>query len=203
MTDPAGSGDPLGAGTAAGGPHVTGRPDWPSQLGAEWVPGPDGTPFRRGARIILLDEAGRVLMLRGHDVDQPERGWWFTVGGGIDAGESAREAAVRELYEETGLRLGVEDLVGPVVRRSAVFDFLRLTVRQDEEFFLARVGGAVEVDVSGWTDLERDFMAEGRWWDLDELERVTETVYPHGFVDLVRALLPGWDGVTRVLPTGE
>lgn len=182
---------------------MTDPEDWPSQLGAEWVPGPDGTPFRRGARVILLDEADRVLMLRGHDVDQPERGWWFTVGGGIDVGESAHDAAVRELYEETGLLLRAEDLEGPVIRRSAVFDFLRLTVRQDEEFFLARVRGPARLDLSGWTDLEREFMDEVRWWALDDLAQVPETVYPHGFVDLVRALLPGWDGVTRVLADGE
>ena len=82
-----------------------GGPTARSRLGAEWVLGTDGLRFRRAARVILLDDSDRVLLLRGHDVDQPERGWWFTVGGGIDAGEDARAAAVREVREETGLVL--------------------------------------------------------------------------------------------------
>src|SRR5690606_29500424 len=36
---------------------------------------------RVGARVLLLDGAGRVLMLRGHDPHQPQRSWWFTPGG--------------------------------------------------------------------------------------------------------------------------
>src|SRR5690606_42109346 len=60
------------------------------------------------------------------DVDQPHRSWWFTVGGGIDPGETPHQAAVRELFEETGLRLDPAELVGPVIVRSAVFDFLQI-----------------------------------------------------------------------------
>ena len=81
-----------------------------SALGDDWTPGPDGLPWRRAARVILLDEADRLLLVRGHDTDQPDRGWWFTVGGGIGVGETSRDAAVREMREETGLgrRAGAE-----------------------------------------------------------------------------------------------
>ena len=169
------------------------------QLGADWVPGEDGLPFRRGARVLLLDQADRLLMVRGHDMDRPERQWWFTVGGGIDPGESAREAAAREVFEEAGLRVQPTALVGPVARRTAVFAFLSHRVRQDEEFFLVRTHEPDELTTHGWTDIERAFMDEVRWWDLDELAAVTEEVFPEGLVDLVRELLPGWDGVTRHL----
>ncbi len=171
----------------------------PTQLGPDWVPGPDGVPFRRGARVLLLDDADRILLVRGHDMDQPERSWWFTVGGGVDAGESAHDAAVRELFEETGLRLPAADLVGPVAVRSATFDFLRRTVRQDEEFFLARVSRPASLTTDGWTDVERAFVDEVRWWDLDALGDVREEVFPGELVPLVRGLLGGWDGVVRRL----
>lgn len=180
----------------AQGPSVVGV----TQLGPDWVPGPDGVPFRRGARLILLDEADRVLMAQGHDVDRPDRHWWFTPGGGIDTGESAVEAAVRELREETGLELDPAVVVGPVATRSAVFDFHRQAVRQDEEFFLARVRAPGPLVTDGWTDVERAFMDELRWWDLDALERVQVQVYPEDFVTLVRGVLGGWDGVVRRLP---
>ncbi len=171
-----------------------------TQLGPDWVPGPDGVPFRRGARLILLDRADRVLMVQGHDVDQPERHWWFTPGGGIDAGESSVDAAVRELLEETGLVLDPTDVVGPVATRSAVFDFRRQAVRQDEEFFLARIDEPGPMVTDGWTEVERAFMDELRWWELDALDLVDTQVYPEAFVPLVRELIGGWDGVVRRLP---
>ncbi|GEA88837.1 NUDIX hydrolase [Cellulomonas cellasea] len=173
-------------------------------LGDEWVLGADGLRFRRAARVILLDDADRVLLLRGHDLDQPERSWWFTVGGGIDAGEDARTAAVREVREEAGLVLDPADLVGPVLTRSAIFDFYAEHCRQDEVFFLARVEGRELTDAAtssreGWTQVELDVLDELRWWDLDELAGVELEVFPEGLVDLVRPLLSGWDGTTRHL----
>ena len=172
-------------------------------LGPGWVVGADGLHFRRGARAILLDESDRLLLLRGHDADAPHRQWWFTVGGGIDRGESDLDAAVREVREETGLRLGPEDLVGPVLARSAVFDFYARTCRQDEVFFLGRVSSATPLTTAGWTDLERDVVDDLRWWDLAELTASGATVYPRELAALVRGLLGGWDGVLRRLPDGE
>lgn len=172
------------------------------ELGPDWVPGPDGVPYRRGARLLLLDEQDRVLLVRGHDVDEPSRSWWFTVGGGIAPGESPREAAVRELFEETGLRVEPEDLEGPVLLREAFFDFRARLVRQDEEFFLARVRGAGPLDFSGWEETELEFMDEVRWFTLDELAAVTIEVFPEGLLGLLRELVGGWDGVTRHAPAG-
>lgn len=178
------------------GPSVVGV----TQLGPDWVTGSDGVPYRRGARLILLDADDRVLIVRGHDVDDPARSWWFTVGGGIDPEETAVAAATRELAEETGLRIDATALVGPVATRTAAFDFARQTVRQDEEFFLARIVAPAPVVTDGWTDIERSFMDEVRWWDLDALDAVAEEIFPEGFVGLVRGLLGGWDGVVRRLP---
>nr|WP_146841471.1 NUDIX domain-containing protein [Cellulomonas composti] len=157
--------------------------------------------FRRAARVILLDEHDRVLLIRGHDVDQPERSWWFTIGGGIDTGESALDAAVREVREEAGIELDRDGVLGPVLTRSAIFDFAFEHCRQDEEIFLARVAAAsfVGEDRAGWTMLEQDVIDELRWWSLPELAGVEIEVFPEGLVGLVADLLPGWDGAVRHL----
>ena len=192
---PAGAGGPSPSGQVPAATTV-------SSLGADWVPGEDGLRFRRAARVLLLDAEDRLLLVRGHDVDQPERSWWFTVGGGIDAGESARQAAVREVREETGLLLDEAALVGPVLTRSALFDFYAEHCRQDEEFFLARVGEALDtatVARDGWTEVELDVLDELRWWRLDDLAAETREVFPEGLADLVRPLLGGWDGSVRHL----
>ena len=171
------------------------------RLGPEWVPDADGVLHRRGARVILLDPQDRVLLLLGRDVDQPSRTWWFTVGGGIGPGEDERTAAVREVAEEVGIRLDPADLVGPVLTRSAVFDFYARHCRQDEVLFLARVDAidADAVDRAGWTEIEHESVLQVRWWPLEELARVEIEVFPEGLVELVRPLLAGWDGVTRHL----
>ena len=170
-------------------------------LGPEWRRGDDGLLFREAARVILLDEQDRVLLIRGHDVDQPDRSWWFTVGGGIDEDEDALAAAVREVREETGIVLDPAVVVGPVFTRSAIFDFFAEHCRQDEILYLARVPAAAfdSADRAGWTELELDVIDELRWWSLDDLDRVDIEVFPDRLVDLVRGLLPAWDGVTRHL----
>ncbi len=65
---------------------------------------------RRTVSVALLRGHGpdtRVLLLRR----RPERGgFWQTVTGSLEPGESPREAAARELHEETGVRADVVDL---------------------------------------------------------------------------------------------
>lgn len=63
--------------------------------------------FINFAAAVVTDEQGRVLLQRRGDVD----GWGFP-GGGMELGESAEEAVIREVREETGLEVRVEQLIG-------------------------------------------------------------------------------------------
>src|SRR5215471_10562647 len=64
------------------------------------------TQFRVGVNAIIFDE-GRVLLAHRRDID-----WWNLPGGGMEAGETVDEAIRREVYEETGLEIKVEQLIG-------------------------------------------------------------------------------------------
>lgn len=144
---------------------------------------------RKAARVILFDERARVLLFRGIDSTRPHAApWWFTPGGGLEPGETPRDAALREVLEETGVRL--PSVTGPVFEQEMDFTFEGEPLHQYEQFFVAYVHG-VEINSAGWTDLEKRTMLESRWWSLDELESTSETVYPHNLAELVRAQLDG------------
>lgn len=62
----------------------------------------------------MHDADGRLLTIRrGHP---PDEGRWSLPGGRVEPGESDTEAVVRELAEETGLRVEPGSLIGQVER---------------------------------------------------------------------------------------
>ena len=58
---------------------------------------------RVSARVLPVSPDGEVLLLQDQDPTYPGVLRWGTIGGALDPGETHEQAAVRELYEETGL----------------------------------------------------------------------------------------------------
>ena len=144
---------------------------------------------RRAARVLLVDDDGRILLQNCTDPALPgERGWWNTMGGGIDDGESAPEAAARELLEEAGLQVDPEHL-GPVVhRRLTEFSFGGASYRQSEDYFLVRTR-TFDAAPTAHSEVEMMSVLGTRWWTLDELRRTDERVYPEELVEVLDRLV--------------
>jgi 8-oxo-dGTP pyrophosphatase MutT (NUDIX family) len=167
-------------------------PRYPGQPGFV-VPHPTQRPRldRRAVRVLVVDEADRMLLFQDSDLGlDPVAHWWVTPGGGVDAGESDDDAAMRELWEETGLTVARDDLVGPFFTRTVVHGYSDKVVDQVEVFLLVRVP-AFEVDTAGHTEEELLTVADIRWWTREELLATDDDVWPRDLVDV-------WDLAHRV-----
>src|SRR6476646_2032044 len=110
---------------------LAGRAALPEYFEIAEYPHRSGVLSRTAARVVLVDQNDRVLLLSGTDPQVASR-WWITPGGGIEPGEDLPGAATRELAEETGLLLDGDELVGPIWRRTAQFVFTGIEYQQTE-----------------------------------------------------------------------
>lgn len=138
---------------------------------------------RTSARVVLLDDEGSVLLFCGSDpavTDGTAARWWFTVGGQAHPGERLVDTAVREIAEETGLRVDPARVVGPVWRRDSVIDFNGTVIGSQEFYFIHRTS-RFEPTTGGRTPLELRYIHGHRWCDSATIEKLAaggETVYP-------------------------
>ena len=141
-----------------------------------------GLPPRNGVRALVLDPEGDVLLVRFGDVFGE---WWSTPGGGIDPGESDREALARELAEEVGLR-GFE--LGPLIwTREQWLVNPKRWGGQRERHYLVRTERFEPAPAFSSAELAAEGVTGARWFTLDELASVTTG--PRQLPGLVRELL--------------
>lgn len=122
------------------------------------------------AGAIVFDDRRRLLLIRR--LRPPGAGLWSIPGGKCRPGESPSDACVRELAEETGLRVGVDRFAGRVVRAAGPGDQFVI------DDFVCRVLGG---DVAAGDDA-----AEARWCTLADLGRLS-------LVEGLTAALAAWD----------
>jgi 8-oxo-dGTP pyrophosphatase MutT (NUDIX family) len=132
-------------------------------------------------------------MLKTHfdpEVGLPPR--WITPGGGIDAGETVLEAALRELAEETGIQSTPEALGDLIWKTEGRWDWADGQNHHTfvDHFYLLQIKD-FELDVSGWTEDEHRDVVEHRWWSITDLKDSGESVSPPGLVEFLASHLLG------------
>lgn len=149
-------------------------------------------PIRHTARLIILDPDNRILLLNYRaqkDVDPARpglRAFWFTPGGGIEPGESAEQAALREMEEEVGIT-GLP-LIGEVARREALNDLFERAAFCRERYFLVRTRSA-SIDTSRLAETDLDEVVDVRWWELSAFSASSEILIPASVIDLARRIV--------------
>lgn len=122
---------------------------------------------------VVVDDDRLLLIRRGHG---PAAGEWSVPGGRVEFGELMVEALVREVKEETGLDIAVDDYLGHVELVGEQHHFVihdyRATAFETEPL------------IAG------DDAAEARWFDLSEVadlnlvEGLAEFLADHHVIEL-------------------
>ena len=146
------------------------------------IPGPW---HRQTARVLPVDAGGRVLLLHGWDPHHPDRPYWFTIGGAADPGEPMRDAAARELYEETRISIDPAQLGEPIAQNTIEFSWAGHHIVQDQVFYAFLVESA-EVSLDGLDLWERATTDTYGWLTAEDLEADGHPA-DSGIPDLIRA----------------
>lgn len=144
-------------------------------------------------RLVVRDTLGRILLFHTHEPAAPELGdWWELPGGGIDPGETYRQAAVRELWEETGITVSDSQIGTPTWTRDGSFRHRNRRHLQHEvvvEVQLASPGP--DIDDHNRLDYEREDYFDFRWWPIPRVLASTERFYPRSLPRLLPGFLNG------------
>ncbi|MET9275093.1 NUDIX domain-containing protein [Kribbella sp. NPDC003557] len=140
------------------------------------LPPPGTVRHRTTARVLPVRPDGKVLLLHGWDPLKPQTPYWFTIGGGVEAGETVAEAAGRELREEVGIVLPVDALGAPVATNTIEFEWGGCRIVQHQTFFAVAVD-RVDVTFANQEELELQTISAHGWWYGDDLEATGQAAH--------------------------
>lgn len=150
-----------------------------------------GPLLRIAGRILLVDDQERVLLIHDRlDLDATDS-HWIAPGGGVEPGETPAEAAVREVYEETGIRVELPSDEPAFYLERVRFTFAGQDTDQTNHYYLRRVPSGLPVRPTAHTEFEKVVALGHRWWSLSELASSPVIREPVTMVELIRQTIGG------------
>lgn len=137
----------------------------------------DPSQYRPCVGIMMVKDdgpdAGKAFV--GKRIDTREGDWWQMPQGGVDEGEDLEKAMLRELEEETGVKLSHVKIVGPMADE-LFYDLPKALqgklwkgryIGQRQVWFLIRfTGEASDIDLNAH---EHPEFCEWKWVPIDQL----------------------------------
>lgn len=130
---------------------------------------------------VIVRPDGKFLITKRVMTKSWAPGWWEVSGGGVRAGESSKDAVIREVKEETGLDVSNAD-------GGYLFDYHRENPGEGDNYFVDVYRFQMdfdesdlnfeEVEIDGYmlADLDtiKDFAAQGIFLHYDSIKRAFE-----------------------------
>ena len=127
------------------------------------------------AHLVIFNSRGEMLIQKRKEDKKDWPGCWdITSGGGVRAGETSYEGAVREISEELGLSIALEDK-RPIFTIDYPLGF-------DDYFIITKDVSLDEVTI------QPEEVTAVRFASYDEIKRMTDD---KGFIDLLFSMRDG------------
>jgi len=151
-------------------------------------------PVRNAVRIVLLNDANELLLMCVDDPTIRSLGetygghFWTLIGGAIEPHESIRQAAEREIFEETGLTTADVEIGAHVWFGEMDLVLYDKPTHIRQEFLVARTK-ARDTSLANLIGREKEIVKKVDWFSLDRIISSGERIYPVRLPEYLRAVL--------------
>ncbi len=153
-------------------------------------------PVRNAVRVVLMNDADELLLMCMDDPTITSIGkqysgrFWTLIGGEIEPDETIRDAAEREVFEETGL--AKEDIeFGPKVWFGELdLMFKGRPTHIMQEFIVARTRHT-RVSLANLQGDEKKAVKEISWFSLDRIINSGEVIHPARLPEYLPDIIAG------------
>ena len=125
--------------------------------------------LKKCVRALIINNDKELLLIQLGHLDQP---YWHIAGGTLEKGESPKEALVREIWEETGLK-DIE--IGPQIGYGvSTTDYNKTIMQRQHRFFVVRTSEKT-LKPGLLTEWEQKNFLQQAWFSAD---KIPESLYP-------------------------